>query len=59
MMGDMLRSAARSFPNSRFTVLSGHTHGAYRGTPYEPNLHVVVGAAEYGQPKIQDLIDVQ
>jgi predicted MPP superfamily phosphohydrolase len=58
MCGDMLRSAAKAFPKARFTVLSGHTHGAYRGTPFEPNLEVMVGGAEYGQPRILDVLQV-
>ena len=58
MMGDMLRSAARAFPKVKFTVLCGHTHGGYRGTPFEPNLDVGVGSAVYGNPKICDYIEV-
>lgn len=57
LMGDMLLDAARSFPNTGFIVLAGHTHGEYHGNVLK-NLAVHVGGAEYGQPKLQNLIDV-
>lgn len=57
MMGDMLLDAAKAFPNTRFTVLAGHTHGKYDGSPV-PNLEVHVGGADYGRPQLAGLIDV-
>lgn len=58
MMGDMLLDAARSYPDVMFTVLAGHTHGKYDGSPLS-NLRVQVAGAEYGMPGISDLIEVQ
>lgn len=57
MMGDMLLSAAQTYPNISFTVLAGHTHGKYDGKP-APNLQVHVGGADYGRPALAGLIDV-
>ena len=57
MCGDMLLNAARTYPNTNFTVLAGHTHGRYDGKPL-PNLSVHVGGSEYGSPVPAGLIDV-
>lgn len=57
MMGDMLNQAADTFPAVNFTVLSGHTHGAYEGQ-LKKNLLVKVGGAEYGHPVLQGVIQV-
>lgn len=58
MMGDMLLDASKSFPHVQFTVLAGHTHGKFDGK-IAPNLSVHVGGADYGNPVLQGLIDVQ
>jgi predicted MPP superfamily phosphohydrolase len=57
MMGDMLLDASKAYPNVKFTVLAGHTHGKYDGK-ITNNLEVHVGGAEYGRPALQGLIDV-
>lgn len=57
MMGDMLLDAAKAFPNTRFTVLAGHTHGRYDGK-FAPNLEVHVGGADYGRPQLAGLIEI-
>jgi len=57
MMGDMLLDASKAFPNVKFVVLAGHTHGKYDGK-ITNNLEVHVGAADYGHPVLQGLIDV-
>jgi predicted MPP superfamily phosphohydrolase len=57
MMGDMLLDAAKAYPNVKFTVLAGHTHGKYDGQVAN-NMEVHVGGAEYNQPALQGLIDV-
>ena len=57
LMGETLKSAAGAYPHVSFTVLCGHTHGAYEGT-FAHNLKVLVGGAEYSKPAIQRLIDV-
>jgi hypothetical protein len=57
MMGEMLRDAAKAYPNVKFTVLAGHTHGKYDGK-IANNLEIHVGGAEYNQPALQGLIEV-
>jgi len=57
MLGDMLLDAARAYPDVKFTVLAGHTHGFYRGN-HAPNLEVNVGGAAYGRPNVARLIEV-
>ena len=55
--GDVLLAAADENPDRDILVLCGHTHGA--GTvQMRPNLRVVTGGAEYGQPALQEIIDV-
>lgn len=57
MMGDMLRQAAKAYPNVHFTVLAGHSHTA--GTlEVDKNMICHVGAAEYGKPEIVKIIEV-
>lgn len=54
-MGSALVNASFSYPHVQFWVLCGHTHGPYDGIPYPqqcPNLHVQVGGATYGKPKL-------
>ena len=57
-VGEALLEAADAHPDRQLLVLCGHTHGG-AGVQVRPNLRVVVGAAEYGQPVIQDVIDVR
>lgn len=56
-LGDVMLNAARSYPNVSFTVLAGHTHGAYVGN-HAQNLEVRVGHADYGKPMKAGLISV-
>jgi len=58
LMGDMLLQAASTYPNIKFTVLCGHTHGKADYSP-SPNLRVFVGKAEYGDPTLAGLIDIE
>jgi predicted MPP superfamily phosphohydrolase len=58
LMGDMLLAASAAYPDIKFTVLAGHTHGGYDGN-IRPNLEVHVGHAEYGLPSIAGMIEVQ
>ena len=55
--GEALSDVMRAHPESRMTVLCGHTHGGGRIQP-EANVEVITGAAEYGRPCIQKIIDV-
>ncbi len=57
-VGDALLGAAEAHPDRELLVLCGHTHGG-AGVQIRPNLRVVVGAAEYGQPVMQDVIVVR
>jgi len=55
--GEALMTAMKSHPGRRMTVLCGHTHGAGEYAPL-PNLTVLTGGAEYGQPRLQRVIEV-
>jgi hypothetical protein len=53
--GDVLFVAAQNHPSIEFVTLCGHTHHHAERQMLE-NLSVTVGAAEYYQPSIQDII---
>ncbi|MDM8000257.1 MAG: metallophosphoesterase [Dehalococcoidia bacterium] len=54
-VGDEIIRAAESHPQCLLTVLCGHTHG--QGEAFIlPNLHVKTGGAEYGRPRLQEVI---
>ena len=55
VVGDAIKSLMQSLPNSYLTILCGHTHSSGR-TKILENLEVITGNAEYGQPKIQQVI---
>jgi hypothetical protein len=56
-VGEVLRRAALANPGRKIRVLCGHTHGA--GTAeILPNLKVVTGGAEYGEPRVQGVIEL-
>lgn len=56
-VGEVLRRAAVDYPDRTLRVLCGHTHGA--GTAaILPNLRVVTGGAEYGEPRVQGVIEL-
>lgn len=57
MMGEMLEETAAANVGIQFEVLCGHTHGRCE---YEvaPNLICRVGAADYGKPVVQEVIEV-
>jgi len=57
MMGEMLKTAAKTYQHIQFTVLSGHTHGSFEGDIL-PNLHAKVGKSQYGAPQIAGYIDI-
>jgi 3',5'-cyclic AMP phosphodiesterase CpdA len=56
-VGDTLLRMMQSRPECSLTVLCGHTHGEGK-VSILPNLHVRTGGAEYGQPKLQEMITV-
>ncbi len=51
-VGKLLEAEANAHPETRFTVLCGHTHGAGR-LEVRDNLTVLTGAAEYGAPVVR------
>jgi hypothetical protein len=55
--GDMLMDASKAFPETSFLVLTGHTHGGYRGN-FGKNLEVVVGGAEYRRPRVETILEL-
>lgn len=55
-VGQVLARAAAAYPAAGFTVLCGHCHG--RGeAQVGPNLRVLTGGAEYGEPTVQRVLD--
>ncbi len=56
-VGKVLRAAAQSRPQCKWTVLCGHTHneGVAR---IAKNLTVYTGSADYGHPKVEGCIEV-
>jgi 3',5'-cyclic-AMP phosphodiesterase len=55
--GEVLREMANKHPNSSIKVFCGHTHhgGAVQ---ISANLQVTTGAAVYGQPVVQSIIEI-
>ena len=56
-LGDTLLSAARAYPQVKFTVISGHAHSHYDDYLLN-NLNVRVGNSQYGSPQIAGIIDI-
>jgi len=54
-VGDVLQKTMRSHRECHLTVLCGHTHD-WSCSAILPNLIVITGKAEYGQPEIQGII---
>lgn len=57
-VGDVLMKLMRSHPLSRLTVLCGHTHDE-ACIQVLPNLLVKTGGADYGQPRLQELLMIR
>lgn len=57
-LGDVLAKAMAAHPDRQMTVLCGHTHGAGEAWIL-PNLRVLTGGAVYGQPVIQQVLEVE
>lgn len=55
--GDALLEVARSYPQTEFIVLCGHTHGDGE-RQIQPNLRVITGGAEYGKPQIKQVFTI-
>ncbi len=56
-VGDVLLDAMQSHPDHRMTVLCGHTHGG-GVADILPNLRVLTGAAAYGAPRLQEMLEI-
>jgi predicted MPP superfamily phosphohydrolase len=56
-VGDVLLEMMKVYSECKLTVLCGHTHGQGE-VEVLPNLHVKTGGAEYGEPKLQEVIEV-
>ena len=57
VVGDIMQAVMREHPSSKLLVLCGHTHG---GGEIQPagNIRVLTGEAEYGKPRINQVVDV-
>jgi predicted phosphodiesterase len=57
-VSEVLRMIMQTRPHSRLTVYCGHTHNS--GTTLVlPNLKVFTGAAEYGTPQVNAVIEIE
>lgn len=57
-VGEVLRETMEARPHCQLTVYCGHTHNS--GTAHVlPNLTVFTGAAEYGVPQVNAVIEVE
>lgn len=54
---DVLVEVMQQHPRSNLTVLCGHTHGGGE-VQVLPNLRVLTGEAEYGDPAIQQVLEI-
>jgi hypothetical protein len=57
-VGDVLYEIMLAHPHHRMTVLCGHTHSAADVQILE-NLRVTAGAAEYGRPMVQPILEIE
>ena len=56
-VGDVLHEVMQDRRKGQLTVLCGHTHHAGIAQIL-PNLRVITGSAEYGEPGIQDILEI-
>ncbi len=56
-VGEELRKIMTVHPHRQLTVLCGHTHGS-GSCQVLPNLKVLTGGAKYGEPRLQQVIEV-
>jgi len=57
-VGEVLASVMKGNPECKLTVLCGHTHSAGVANIL-PNLQVKTGGAEYGHPRVQELMIIE
>ena len=58
VMGDTLLNTMKQNPHKKLVVLCGHSHGFARFQPL-PNLVAYTSYAEYGNPKISEIVHIQ
>lgn len=56
-VGSVLARCMKEFSDHRMTVLCGHTHSAGKSRLLS-NLQVYTGGAEYGRPKLQEMLNI-
>jgi predicted MPP superfamily phosphohydrolase len=56
-VGDVITSLIIKYPDREMTVLCGHTHDAFQ-IRVRPNVHVRVGGASYGMPRVQEFLSI-
>lgn len=52
-MGHAIREVTDRYPNTDFTVLTGHTHGGGKAQ-ITPNLRCIAGRAQHGYPRLAE-----
>lgn len=57
-VGEVLIKVMKSHPQSKLTVLCGHTHGGGEARILD-NLHVLTGEARYKEPMIQRVLEIE
>lgn len=57
-VGETLWEVMRQRPDRQLIVLCGHTHGGGEAR-LAPNIRVLTGAAEYGEPALQSVIELE
>jgi hypothetical protein len=55
--GEVLAGALAARPDCRMTVLCGHTHSPGEAQVL-PNLRVLTGGARYGEPRVQQVVEL-
>jgi Icc protein len=55
--GEALARVMAEHPDRRLTVFCGHTHGKGR-CRVSSNIEVITGGAEYGRPRLQEVIEI-
>jgi hypothetical protein len=56
-VGDVVLEIMRQWPDRQLTVYCGHTHSPGVCQPL-PNLTIHTGAAKYGFPRVQEIVDL-
>lgn len=55
--GDAMQAALAGRPDREVLVLCGHTHGSGQ-SQIAPNLRVLTGGAQYGEPAVQQMLEI-